>query len=93
MIEKGKQAHHFFEKSHVGPDGKQVYRLKSMDQYMRVGYSFARCHSVSRTEACRFISGKQLQRVAFEEILSGNHFGRGHFKLSRHAKGAQRSGS
>jgi len=35
-IEMGKNAHKFFKKVDVRPDGKPIYQLKSMEEFMEV---------------------------------------------------------
>jgi serine/threonine protein kinase len=75
MIEKGKQAHQFFEKTYL--EGKGIHRLKAMEQYMRVRFSLS---------ANLTIVGKQLHGARLKEVLSRNNVGRNHYQLSSHPK-------
>ncbi|KAJ3336695.1 dual specificity protein kinase yak1 [Gonapodya sp. JEL0774] len=55
MIEKGKQAHQYFEKRY-GPDGRATYRLKSMETYMRET-------GCAEQPSKRYFSGTTLEEV------------------------------
>jgi len=39
-IEMGKNAHKYFKKVDVRPDGKPIYQLKSMEEFMEVNIYF-----------------------------------------------------